>query len=805
MGYPKLKRYLKAPVLSLLCFLPLWTLSQPVTLRLSTWEGTGGIEVIQKTVADFEKAHPNIKVKLEKAGWRDYSNKLLIQYAANSAPDVASMNTIYYYKFASRGALLNLNPFIKATPDFDLKSYYPIALENLQYKGSLYVLPRDVSPIFILYNKKLFDRAGLPYPDGSWTWDYRVRPHLKEKDFLWVLQQLSKLDKNRKPVQWGICAYTAQYLADNFALASGGQFANKPENPTKVLYNDPKVIRAFQFTADLANKEHYLPNYSELRHASQTMGRDIWLAQKAAMYLTGTWDIPKIRKALIPNEKGWFEWDIVAFPGYKDGTKRYLSATNGYGILKSTRYPKESWELVKWLSGEPGMKRLVESGLAHPAIKSIALSEPWLPGPHTPLEQQYPPSRIRIHEAVQYSWNEPKSEFWQQSTAVIHDKLSLLWDGQISAAKLLGETNIEAQRLLDKALEKKSLPNFKWSYALIMGVCCVTALLFWVYWPERQKVYSRLQKRESRVAYAFLSPWILGASLFVLLPMLLSLMISVTDWDIIQPARWMGIGNYTEALSHDPRFWTVVHVTLVYTVLAVPLGVVIALLLALLLNVKVKGMPLFRAIFYLPSLASVVASALIWRKIFQTEGGLLNTLIYGADGQGNFLGLATLLSKLTHSTKPVNWLGDENTALLSLIIMSVWGVGASMIILLAGLQHIPQAYSEAAVIDGAGRRQRFQKIILPLLGPSLLFCMVTGVISSFQVFTKAFVMTLGGPGDATRFFVLYLYNQAFDYLRMGYASALAWILFLIILVFTLIQFKMGKSVYYEGEGQDHIS
>jgi multiple sugar transport system permease protein len=215
-----------------------------------------------------------------------------------------------------------------------------------------------------------------------------------------------------------------------------------------------------------------------------------------------------------------------------------------------------------------------------------------------------------------------------------------------------------------------------------------------------------------------------------------------------------------------------------------------------LLNVKVKGMPIYRTFFYLPALASAVASSLIWRKVFQPEGGLLNIMLFGQDGSANHFGLANWL--IVDGKLP-NWLGDQNLALPSLIIMSLWGIGGGMVILLAGLQAIPDFYYEAATLDGAGLWDKFKVVTLPMVSPSLFFALITGFIGSFQVFTQAFVMTGGGPNDATRFFMLHLYENSFGNLRMGYASALAWFLFAIVFVMTRIQWKLNKYVYYEGD------
>jgi multiple sugar transport system permease protein len=342
------------------------------------------------------------------------------------------------------------------------------------------------------------------------------------------------------------------------------------------------------------------------------------------------------------------------------------------------------------------------------------------------------------------------------------------------------------------------LNGFNWSAGIVCGVGLVLAIIGWVYMPERRNRLTPQGRRENRTGYGFMAPGLIGLAVFSIGPMILSLLMSFADWDIITPAHWRGAGNFVEAFFQDSRFWKCLAVTGIYTVLAVPLGVVMNLVLALLLNLKVRGIAFFRTCFYMPALASTVASSLIWKKIFQQDGGLANAVIYGQDGKVNLLGLGHLFSNIAGTPgQAPNWLANEKLALPSIAFMSLWAAGGGMIILLAGLQGVPQFYYEAATLDGANAWQRFWHVTLPLIAPSLFFVLVTGVIGSFQTFTQAFVITQGGPNDTTRFYMYHLYDQAFRNLRMGYASALAWILFFIILAVTVLQFRLSRNIHYE--------
>jgi ABC-type sugar transport system permease subunit len=300
----------------------------------------------------------------------------------------------------------------------------------------------------------------------------------------------------------------------------------------------------------------------------------------------------------------------------------------------------------------------------------------------------------------------------------------------------------------------------------------------------------------------FLLPWIVGLLVFTVGPMIYSFLLSFAESDIIQPPKWRGLGNYVDAfdVGRSDTFLISLRVTFTYAVISIPLGIASALALALLLNQKVKGVALWRALYYIPSLASGVAISLIWMKVFNPETGLLNGIIYGPDGHRNLFGLGGLLSNLAGTPdKPINWLGNPHTVLPAFIIMGLWGAGGGTIIFLAGLQGIPQTYYEAATLDGAGVWRRFRNVTFPLLTPTIFFSFITGVIGALQAFTQAFVMTDGGPDRATMFYVLNLYKEAFGHLHMGYASALAWMLFVVILAVTAIQLWFAKRwVFYEG-------
>jgi len=298
-----------------------------------------------------------------------------------------------------------------------------------------------------------------------------------------------------------------------------------------------------------------------------------------------------------------------------------------------------------------------------------------------------------------------------------------------------------------------------------------------------------LKRKEAVAGYLFLSPWLVGFSAFMIGPIIASLYFSFCDYRIGFPIQWVGLGNYTE-LAHDPAFWKSLRVSFFYTLVGVPLRMVLALMLAILLNQKVRCMSLFRTLLYLPAVVSGVAVALLW------------VWFLSRDGAGNML-LSYVFNVFGPSTQitPPSWLGDPTWIPWTFIMMSTWGVGGTMLIYLAGLQSVPTSLYEAATVDGASVWSQFCHVTLPMISPVLLFNLIMSIIHSWQVFAPAYIVTngTGGPKNAGLFYVLYLFINAFDDLKMGYGCAMAWILFAIILSLTLVMLKTSdRWVYYEG-------
>lgn len=285
--------------------------------------------------------------------------------------------------------------------------------------------------------------------------------------------------------------------------------------------------------------------------------------------------------------------------------------------------------------------------------------------------------------------------------------------------------------------------------------------------------------RKAVAGYLFIMPFILGFFLWFFVPAVVAIWLTFFDWNMIRPPIYIGLGNFAK-IFRDKLFIQSLKVTAYYTFSSVPVSLVVGFLVALLLNTKVRGIAVFRTMFYIPSIVPAVANVVLWNFVFNTEFGLANALL-------RTLGMSKIM-----------WLQDPKWTMPALIIMSLWGLGGGTVIYLAGLQGIPETLYEAAELDGAGRWARLWNVTIPLISPVIFFNLIMGIIGSFQVFTSGFLMTNGGPQNATLFYVLYTYRTGIQYFDMGYAAVLAWILFFIILGLTLLVFRyVGRLVHYE--------
>jgi multiple sugar transport system permease protein len=449
--------------------------------------------------------------------------------------------------------------------------------------------------------------------------------------------------------------------------------------------------------------------------------------------------------------------------------------------------PEESFKLIKFLCGGAGAVDQSRLGLAIPPLKSVAYSDDFLAPPGLPKIS----GKVFL-DAIDYARLQrlPRdAELWNRLLEK-HTPTALALNAEPVAANA---RKIEAEWLqeLNSPLRQREWSPMRWDVVLWATAAALVTLVALAWWRSRAERLGPLDRSMQRTGYLFILPWVLGFLALTLGPMVVSLLLSFTRWGGLSPmgdALAVGTANYRELFTRDRNFWDALRVTAWFVVLVVPLSQVAALGVAVLMNVRVRGIAAYRTIFFVPSLivASVVG-AVLWRQLYNDEYGLINGL------------LRPVLA--VFGTEPPDWLGEDarRWAIPAFVLMSVWGVGGAMILYLAGLKGIPVSLYEAATIDGAGRARQFWNVTLPMLSPLIFYNVVMGIIASFQVFVQAMVMTGGGPDNYTLFYVLQLYRQAFEFHNMGYASAMAWVLFVILLVLTVLVFRGSRRlVYYEG-------
>lgn len=295
---------------------------------------------------------------------------------------------------------------------------------------------------------------------------------------------------------------------------------------------------------------------------------------------------------------------------------------------------------------------------------------------------------------------------------------------------------------------------------------------------------SRFIGSDKVAGYVFIAPFIIGLITFTVLPFFTSLYLAFTDYDVLTPARWIGLANFQRMFFEDKYFWQSFWVTFKFALIQVPIKLLVSLGVALILSRKTRAIPIYRAAFYIPSLmGGSVAVALTWKQLFSYNGAINKITSY-------------------FGMEPVKWLSNPDTALGVLISLGVWQFGSSMLIFLAALKNVPQSYHEAAIVDGAGPVRRFFSVVLPMITPIFFFNLVNQTIGAFQAFNSSYLITQGKPLNTTLYYGVHLYNRAFTYYEMGYGSAMAWFMLLVIAAFTALIFRSSSAwVYYESEGR----
>ncbi len=597
-----------------------------------------------------------------------------------------------------------------------------------------------------------------------------------------------------------------------FGWEAGGRFMSA--DGKTVTLNDPRIEEALQWMVDCYDAMGGYKAVEAFRASTLEGGTlDPFMIGKMAMRIDGDWfssNIAQYKRDLN------FGAAPAPMPQRElDKGRRPVSWMGGWAYAMPSSIPEENkaltWEFIKWMVSWEANRllqdvdrdlRRAQGRLFFPHLHpKVSVCEGFYQ--RYMVEQRDLPKKFRdsynvFRGLLSYAYHRPitpvGNRLWSEHRRAMERALN--HDPGYPTPKIaLDYGTGVVQDDLDRLLAPASGKEVNWYWLIGLYVGFVVLVAGGVYLHHTRKYQSTgYWRREWWAGLTCASPWIVGFLVFTAGPILFSILMSFSDYDVINPAHWLGLGNYREALA-DPLFSKSLYNT-VYMVIGVPLGLTVGLAMAILLDSGVRGLSFYRTLYYLPAIVPAVASSVLWLWVLQPEDGLINSLF---EATGVNVGLEWLgVSKWLGISVPINWLGEMKMAKPSLILMGLWGAGGGMLIWLAGLKSIPEHLYEAASIDGANAWHRFRHVTLPMLSPYILFNLVMGTIAVFQIFTQAFIMTEGGPNDATLFYAYNLFNQAFRYLRMGYASALAWILFAIIFVLTLIQLYFSKKwVHYE--------
>ena len=640
-------------------------------------------------------------------------------------------------------------------------------------------------------------------PKGEMPWNGRSGVTFKVFDGNGYLVKLSRWDRNG--LLWRIGIAPVSWRAGNswlymYAWQNGGEFMSSDGRTCTM--DAPPVVEALEWLTDCYDALGGYATVSAVESSYQGGWLDPFLTGRIVMRIDGNWFL-----VIAAQYRKDLEFGVTPAPmPAKELAKgrEPISWLGGwaYAIPSTAKNKEGAWRLAKWMVSRDALI-LQENQRRDIATSQGMLFVPQL-SPRYSINKEYyetyveknpqlPARFARAYEVFldllprslyrpvtpvgQLLWNEHRRA---TERALSHDTTS-------RAALERGTQVVQAQ--LDRVLAPPPGPAVPWTWILLAygaGLALTAAgVVTYAYRKSQTKGYFR---RQWYGGWAAATPWMIGFVVFTGGPMLFSLIMSFTQYDVINPAHWAGLENYRE-VARDPLFYKSLYNT-AFMALGVPLGIVVGLALAMLLDANVRGLSTYRTLFYLPAIVPAVAASILWLWVFHPTGGLVNATL-GAAHVNDWLA--------AHGYDvPLKWLQSERMAKPALILMGLWGAGASMLIWLAGLKSIPEDLYEAAAIDGAGPIRRFAYVTLPMLTPYIFFNLIMGTIGVFQVFTQAYIMTEGGPNDATLFYAYNLFNQAFRYLRMGYASSLAWVLFAIIMILTLIQIRTSRRwVHYE--------
>ncbi|MBX3111027.1 MAG: extracellular solute-binding protein [Fimbriimonadaceae bacterium] len=759
-------------------------------------------------VREFERRNPDLKVRLLSMGAGGMSpQKLLTAIVGEVPPDAVFQDRFTISDWAERGAFQSLDDLIARdrardpetpTPD----QYYPAVWQEACYNGKVYGIPTAADNRVLYYNRALFKKKAAALRAAG------LDPDLPPRTWSETLAYSKVLTEKNPDGSLKVAGFMPNYGNSWLYLYSfqmNGEFMS-PDGKRCTMDN-PRTKAALDFMVQGYDILGGMDDAKKFEAGFRGNENDPFVSGQVAMQINGDWNIKNYSRwaprldmgtapAPVPDDRYYHRG---AFQNEKD---TFITWAGGYAwvIPRGARHREAAWKWLKWVNSYEARllnareqsaydrsqgRRYIPRIEAHIKATEDIVKE-FAPGDSV-FEQalrthvsMMPFAHIRPPTFVaQTLWDEHVRAI-EQATRHAQTSEEALRDGQA-----------KVQKLIDEHLQRTKYAVVDLNTVGIIGTVIVLAAILVAFFLLGKVKLGRVGGQEARAGFLFISPFLVGFLIFTLGPMLASLVFSFTQYDVLNEARYVGMNNFVDIFNADRAMVEKCFYNVAYLAgIGIPLGIVTGLAIALVLNTGVRGLRFYRTAFYLPSITPAVATVFLWMWILNSspDRGILNYIWQGT------------VSKW-FMTPPPGWFAVEAWAKPSLIMIGLWGAGSGMILWLAGLKGVPTTLYEAASIDGASSRQQFFSITLPQLSPLIFFSSVMGVISVLQTFDSVFIITQGlntGPNDSLAMPVYHLFLAAFGQFRMGYASAFAWVLFLIILALTGLQFVLSKRwVHYE--------
>lgn len=653
----------------------------------------------------------------------------------------------------------------------------------------VYAVPMNADDRALYYNEDILEAEGFVDEQG------RARPPRDWAELKEYAVRLTRHDAHGNITRLGFAPHMMNYGNSWLYLygwQNGGRFMS--EDGRTCTLDDPRIVEALEYMVSIYDALGGYEKVDVLASTFQTGEQDPFYTGRVVMKIDGDWYLNWLAD-LAPN----LRFGVAPAPPPRGKPAITWSGGFSWAIPEGSKHPDAAFELVRFLQtdrtwryhAEINSRYFRSRGRAYvpfmspmPKINAYYNREIVSPNPDLPqrVKRAYPIFAELMNVSLYRPVTPVGTLLWDEHVRATEKA----WRHTFVAKDALERGQREVQRQLDRLYSGVTYPHVPWGWVVGLGLALATtvavaALAF----SGGRAFFWRLAAPESRAALLFASPWLAGLCVFTGGPIIVSFIYSFCRYDVLSPALWVGFDNYRQLFHEDPLFWRSLWNT-AYMMLGIPIGMAVGLGIAMLLNTDVFGLKVYRTLFYLPAIVPVVASSVLWLWVLNPSSGLVNSFL-----------------RMFGVSNPPLWLQSSSWLLGSkaaIIVMGLWGAGAGMIIWLAGLKGIPEHLYEAAEIDGAGPLRRFFNITLPMLSPYIFFNLIMGIIGTMQIFTQAYVMTRGGPDDSTLFYAYYLFNNAFNYFKMGYASAMAWIMLVIVVTLTLLQLRLSRRwVHYGGE------